>query len=82
MNEPKELREANNSRSTVASFKVFDMSLNILQLEYNMFLDNAAKTTNRKLFDIGLFDRFENKNEKCQDCFTFSKIKQAARGQK
>ena len=59
------MREANNSanESLEASLEVFDMSLNILQLNHDNFIDSNVKATIQVLSDIGLFDRFENEYE-------------------
>ena len=46
-NEVKELSEANNSPNSgvEATLKAFDMSQNLLQLDYNFLTDNLVKTT-------------------------------------
>ena len=36
-------------------------------MEFNFFIDSFVKTTVQVLYDVGLFDRFENKDEIFED---------------
>ena len=60
----KKIREHSHSlRERVdRSLKRFDITLNNLQLEYNMFIYNSVETTIQILLDVGFFDFFKNKD--------------------
>ena len=75
MNEVKELREGNNSlkESVESSLNAFDISLSNLQSEKKSFIDNSVNATIQILYDRGLFDRLENKDEIVKDNITFKK---------
>ena len=60
-------------REIETSLEAFDISSNNLQLEYNKCIDNSVKATIQKLYDVGLFDRFENKQESFRDYINFDK---------
>ena len=49
------------------------MSLNNLQLEYNNCIENSVKAAIHILYDVDLFNGFENKDETFQDYTTFQK---------
>ena len=46
------------SECVESSFEAFDISSNILQLEYISFIDKSVKATIQIIYDLGLFDRF------------------------
>ena len=46
-----------------SSLKTLDMSLKNFYFEYNSSIDNSVKATIQVLYDVGLFDRFENRDE-------------------
>ena len=65
MKEIKQLTEANISlnESAESSLKSFDMSSDSLYLENEKHIDKFVKTTRQLFYEVGLFDRFENKGQ-------------------
>ena len=59
----------------VASLKAFDSYLRNLQLQYKNFVGNSIKATVHILYELGFFDRFENKDEIFRDYFSLKKIR-------
>ena len=49
------------------SLKLFDIALINLKTQRIFFIDKSIKGTAQKLFDVGLFDRFENKDKILKD---------------
>ena len=68
------MRETNNSinESVEASSEEFVISLNILQLQYNIFIVTYVTATVQVLYHLGLFDRFEIKDEVFKPIITFN----------
>ena len=69
--EKKEWRDAN--KSTEASLKAFDLFRQPTMIECKIFLSSSVRTTTQTIYDIGVFDRFENKDENFIDYNSFTK---------
>ena len=49
------------------SLKLFELALNNLKFQRIFFIDKSIKGTVQKRYDVGLFARFENKDEIIED---------------
>ena len=49
------------------SLKLFDIALNNLKFQRIFFIDKSIQGAVQKHYDVGLFERFENKNEILED---------------
>ena len=65
MNEIRELSKTkfSLSESVEASLKAFDVSLSEVHLNYIYFKDKSNKASIQVLYEGGLFEKFENKDE-------------------
>ena len=69
------MRENNKKpiASVQGSLKGFDITLKNSLLDQTDFLDISVKTTIQTLYDVGLIDKFDNKDEVLKEYITFTK---------
>ena len=60
------------SEKVQASLKAFDKFFGSLPSKLHFFPDNSVHTTTKILYDVGLCDRIDNKDENIQDYSTYN----------
>ena len=77
------MSEADNSlcESVKECLRAIDMSLSSLQKDFDNFKNSFVTATNHILFDEGLFDRYDNKDQIFEEEFIYDKSDKRQRGE-
>ena len=54
------------------SLKLFELALDNLNFQRIYFIDKSIKGTVQKIYDVGLFEKIENKEETLEDQKSFN----------